>query len=757
MSFTLPVDPIGLPGSALTLLRSAKSAGVNVSVVNIMAMDYGAQSSSGKKMGDLATSAANATFNQIKGIFTGKTDAQLWFMIGVTPMIGVNDVQSEVFRQSDAQQITDFAKQKGVGLLAYWALQRDRPGNGGLDSYSMVNSRAYEFYQIMAAARGSTPTPSPSGDLTSGRYAIASVHSGKCVDVDAASKADGANVQQYQCNGSGAQQFDVSAIGNGWYKIINVNSGKALDVAGASLANGANVQQWSDNGSGAQRFAIQKGIDPIQFSIKNQNSGKCVDVADWSTNDRGNIQQWDCGNGNNQKFTFTKVGIAPAPAPTPNPAPPPAPTPSPQPSPAPTPGACTVWREGQTYAAGSVVSYSGKTYTALVTHTAYVGANWNPAGTPSLWGTGGACGIAPAPAPTPAPSPAPGPSPAPAPAPSPVGFKHPGILVTQARLDALKAGANAHLRAGYNLVAGDWRGSYNYAHQALSSVEVVGSGSSDAEARFKNDANAAYLNALNWVKNGDVRHRNKSIQILNDWGKTFRAMTVASGTNGAQVQLESAWMLPVWLSAAEIMKHHHNGSAGWSAQDIVVFNGFVNRLYDMAYQARTRTNNWAVSAALAMMSTGVFQDNKARYEEGRKRLMEMMPLSIYGDGEINELQSRDCWHPQYNLIGLVHGAEMAAIQGDHSVWTHKVSTHDPKPRLAMGLDYMANALTKGQGVRDCRNYHLENGYADIGTSAYMDRNVSINAFRALVRGRSADGGSMWFVGWSTATHGRDDY
>ena len=68
------------------------------------------------------------------------------------------------------------------------------------------------------------------------------------------------------------------------------------------------------------------------------------------------------------------------------------------------------WAEGNTYNAGDTVTYSGATYTALVTHTAFVGANWNPASTPSLWQLGGTCGTAPTPVPTPTSAPAPTPT-----------------------------------------------------------------------------------------------------------------------------------------------------------------------------------------------------------------------------------------------------------------------------------------------------------------------------------------------------------
>jgi chitinase len=57
-----------------------------------------------------------------------------------------------------------------------------------------------------------------------------------------------------------------------------------------------------------------------------------------------------------------------------------------------TAAACSEWAEGNTYTVGQVVTYLGVAYTALVTHTAYVGTGWNPRDTPSLWAVGGNCG-----------------------------------------------------------------------------------------------------------------------------------------------------------------------------------------------------------------------------------------------------------------------------------------------------------------------------------------------------------------------------
>src|SRR5215475_11572193 len=83
------------------------------------------------------------------------------------------------------------------------------------------------------------------------------------------------------------------------------------------------------------------------------------------------------------------------------------------------------WAEGNTYNVGDSVTYNGATYTCLQAHTAYVGANWNPASTPSLWRTGGSCAGGPTPTPTP-PSPTPTPAPTPGPTPTPTPNPGPG-------------------------------------------------------------------------------------------------------------------------------------------------------------------------------------------------------------------------------------------------------------------------------------------------------------------------------------------
>lgn len=128
VSFTLPVMPEGLTQPGVDLIADAKKNGVRVDAVNIMAMDYGPSYSG--DMGDYATQAATATQAQIKGVL-GLSDAAAWEAVAVTPMIGVNDVVTEIFKVDDAAQLVKFAQEKGIGRLAMWSGTRDKECPGG--------------------------------------------------------------------------------------------------------------------------------------------------------------------------------------------------------------------------------------------------------------------------------------------------------------------------------------------------------------------------------------------------------------------------------------------------------------------------------------------------------------------------------------------------------------------------------------------------------------------------------------------------
>ncbi|WP_316751963.1 cellulose binding domain-containing protein [Streptomyces herbicida] len=150
ISLTLPVLPEGLTADGLNVVASARDAGVDLDVVNIMAMDYYRS----VDYGDAALQAAQSTFTQLKSLYPGKTDAQVWAMVGVTPMLGQND-DGHVYDQADARRLVAFAQGKHLGELAFWEATRDRNAcTGALYRCTNIPQSPYEFAKIFAAFRG---------------------------------------------------------------------------------------------------------------------------------------------------------------------------------------------------------------------------------------------------------------------------------------------------------------------------------------------------------------------------------------------------------------------------------------------------------------------------------------------------------------------------------------------------------------------------------------------------------------------------
>ncbi|WP_370499630.1 Calx-beta domain-containing protein [Mycolicibacterium sp. jd] len=147
--YTLPVLPTGLTADGLNVVRAALTTGVKLDGVNVMAMDYGesAAPTSGpnaKTMGAYAIQAAESTHAQLSALYTQHGQSFGWNQLGVTPMIGVNDVLTEVFTVADAQALEDFARAKDLGMLSMWSVNRDKPGNLGQATTNTSGTNAPE-------------------------------------------------------------------------------------------------------------------------------------------------------------------------------------------------------------------------------------------------------------------------------------------------------------------------------------------------------------------------------------------------------------------------------------------------------------------------------------------------------------------------------------------------------------------------------------------------------------------------------------
>jgi chitinase len=121
-SVTLPVLPSGLTQDGVNVVAAAKSAGVKIDNVNVMAMDYGGGT---QDMGQAAISAAQATLSQMQSVDSGYSYGN----VGITPMIGVNDDNS-TFTLDNAATVKNWASANGIGRLSFWSANRDQPCSG---------------------------------------------------------------------------------------------------------------------------------------------------------------------------------------------------------------------------------------------------------------------------------------------------------------------------------------------------------------------------------------------------------------------------------------------------------------------------------------------------------------------------------------------------------------------------------------------------------------------------------------------------
>ena len=127
---TLPADPNGLTTAGSDAVRRMIAAGTDLAGVNIMTMDYGGSRLPDRSMYENAVSAAEAAHRQLTGLYRDAGSElgseTVWRKIGLTPMIGQNDIAGEIFTLKDAEELSAYASAKGVGRLSMWSLNRDR-------------------------------------------------------------------------------------------------------------------------------------------------------------------------------------------------------------------------------------------------------------------------------------------------------------------------------------------------------------------------------------------------------------------------------------------------------------------------------------------------------------------------------------------------------------------------------------------------------------------------------------------------------
>ena len=159
ITFTLGVEPWGLPANCLAILKSAVAHGVRFSV-NIMAFDYYIKASkTGIEMGTAAIQALDGTHRQLGRLYPGLSQPRLWALEGITLLPGIDDYpkKTEVTSLGDTRKVAGFARAHRLPLVSIWAIQRDNggcPGTIDSNSCSGITQSRWAFSHLIEGYAG---------------------------------------------------------------------------------------------------------------------------------------------------------------------------------------------------------------------------------------------------------------------------------------------------------------------------------------------------------------------------------------------------------------------------------------------------------------------------------------------------------------------------------------------------------------------------------------------------------------------------
>jgi hypothetical protein len=127
------------------LIEQAAALDAGIDIFTIMPFDFGSSDIETDTIG-----AAEGLRAKLMSTF-GWSESQAYRHLGISGMNGLSD-QQEMTSVATWTAIRDWASAKGVGRLAFWAVNRDRPcpGGGVVSNCSGIDQQEWEFTRITA-------------------------------------------------------------------------------------------------------------------------------------------------------------------------------------------------------------------------------------------------------------------------------------------------------------------------------------------------------------------------------------------------------------------------------------------------------------------------------------------------------------------------------------------------------------------------------------------------------------------------------
>ncbi|MGW0941040.1 alginate lyase family protein [Streptomyces sp. NPDC002623] len=360
---------------------------------------------------------------------------------------------------------------------------------------------------------------------------------------------------------------------------------------------------------------------------------------------------------------------------------------------------------------------------------------------------------------------------------APTVFAHPGVTVSRAQLD--------FVRGKVDSAAQPWKGAFDqllaskYANLSRTpkprAIVECGpySNPNNGCTDEREDALAAYTDALAWYVTRDERYAKKAIELMDAWSGVIKDHT------NSNAPLQTGWAGSSWPRAAEIIKYTYTG--GWAGS-----GRFASMLRDVylpeIINGSHSNGNWELSMTEAALGISVFLEDRASYDKAMATFRTRTAAYVYlaSDGELpktvpsqnlntrdkivaywqgqgtfvtglTQETCRDLTHTGYGISAISHVAETSRIQGQDLYGT------DVGERLRQALGFQARYQLGAAVPSWLCGGSLNTGLGpvtEVGYNALHNRlGIAMTNTQTLtLQGRPA-GSNNLFVAWETLTHG----
>ncbi|MEU4671549.1 alginate lyase family protein [Amycolatopsis sp. NPDC023774] len=358
---------------------------------------------------------------------------------------------------------------------------------------------------------------------------------------------------------------------------------------------------------------------------------------------------------------------------------------------------------------------------------------------------------------------------------APATFTHPGVLVSRPQLDFVRAKVSAGAqpwKSAFDQMMGSKYASLTRTAKPRAVVECGSySNPNNGCTDEREDAIAAYTDALAWYLTQDARYAQKAIALMDAWSATITSHTESNAP------LQTGWAGASWSRAAELVKATYPSWPNSGRFATMLRNVYLPKLL-----AGSNSNgNWELVMTEAAIGISVFLDDKSSYDSAmtryRNRVAAYVYLSTDGtlprtvpdsglstrDQIVNYWQKqstfttgltqetcRDFVHTGYGIASIADVAETSRIQGQDLYST------DVGERLRQALGFQAKYELGAAVPSTLCGGTLNLGLGpvtEVGYNALHGRlGIAMTNTQALTERQRPAGTNNLFVAWQTLTH-----